>query len=368
LLQSGTQVVDRAQWGERRAELKMLFEEIEYGQMPPKPDRVALELDEQAIYGEPEVVRQEFTIRMRQGGRTATAQMRLTLPLGAPGKIPVVIRGRFDPPPPATTSATAATTRPSRFDNYAMFTSRGYALAELRLNQFAFDRRELPRSGAVYDLFGDDIDTGALMAWAWAMSRAIDALETLDTIDAGKFVVTGHSRDGKACLVAGAFDERIALTQPSHSGAGGAPPYRFLYETAGKPSEAIENIAGAVPHWFHPKFSQFIGKVDQLPIDQHELCTLVAPRALLMTEGLEDSWTNPRGSQLSYRAAREVYRFLGVPDRISIRYRPGGHIPNDEDLLNFADHIFFDKPLPPEFGRLPYEEDKGAFEWKAPWQ
>ena len=111
------------------------------------------------------------------------------------------------------------------------------------------------------------------MAWAWCVSRTIDAMETVDAIDATKVVVTGHSRYGKASLVAGAFDERIAVTVPSHSGCGGAAPYRFIY---GK-SEQLHNVVGFA-HWFRPDFSQFRDQVPRLPIDQHLLLVLVVPR------------------------------------------------------------------------------------------
>ena len=96
------------------------------------------------------------------------------------------------------------------------------------------------------------------------------------------------------------------------------------------------------------------------------LRALVAPRALLATEGTQDAWTNPQGSQLTHLAAKQVYEFLGTSDRLGIRYRPVGHIPSNEDLLNFADHVFFGKPLAAEFGKLPYLEDKNGFEWSVP--
>ncbi|MBT3270334.1 hypothetical protein HN371_24540 [Candidatus Poribacteria bacterium] len=194
------------------------------------------------------------------------------------------------------------------------------------------------------------------MAWAWGFHRIMDA------IDAAKVVVTGHSRYGKAALVAGAYDERIALTLPSHSGCGGTAPYRFIYGN----SEQLHNIVGFAPHWFRPDFNRFVDNVERLPFDQHELRALVASRALLSTEGTEDSWTNPRGSQLTHVAAKTVYDFLEAGDRISIRYRPVGHIPSSEDLMDFADHVFFGKPLSEEFGALPYPVEEDPVSWDVP--
>jgi hypothetical protein len=91
-----------------------------------------------------------------------------------------------------------------------------------------------------------------------------------------------------------------------------------------------------------------------------------SPRALLDTEGAQDAWTSPEGAQLTHLAAKKVYDFLKAGDRISIRYRSVGHIPSNDDLLDCADHVFFNKPLSEEFGKLPYPEEKNAFTWDVP--
>jgi hypothetical protein len=175
-------------------------------------------------------------------------------------------------------------------------------------------------------------------------------------------VVTGHSRYGKAALVAGAFDDRIAVTVPSHSGCGGAAPYRFIYAK----NEQLNDVARNFPHWFRPDFNQFVDKVQRLPVDQHLLLALVAPRPLMNTEGTQDIWINPQGAQLTHLAAKKVYEFLNAGDNISTRYRPVGHVPSNDDLMDFADHVFFKKSLPDEFGKLPYKEDKSGFTWDGP--
>ena len=86
----------------------------------------------------------------------------------------------------------------------------------------------------------------------------------------------------------------------------------------------------------------------------------------MRTEGTQDTWINPEGSQLTYLAAKKVYDFLKAGDNISIRYRPVGHIPSAEDLMDFADHVFSKKPLPAEFGKLAYKEEPKGFTWDAP--
>lgn len=360
----GSKVNTRGDWQRRREELKRLFQHYQYGTMPPKPESIAIEPGAIAL-DEPINARvRPITLTMKQGDRSLTVDIRLILPRQEKAKYPVMIRGTFGRRPgtqPATAPATLPAGMMSREENIRFITSRGYAIAEFPLAQIAVDNRDAPHDSGVYTLF-DDLDAGTLMAWAWGFSRVLDALEKIDVIDATKNIVTGHSRWGKATLLAGAFDERIVLTAPSHSGAGGTAPYRFLYETDGRPSEALHNIVGAFPYWFKADFNQFIGHVEQLPFDQHELRALVAPRPQLSTEGTLDSWVNPEGSQLTFEAALKVYAFLGATDDLAIRYREVGHIPSDEDVIDFADHLFFEKPLPDAFNVLPYPKHDAAYE------
>ena len=364
----GSTVGGKDGWEKRRAELKSLFETVEYGHLPPKPEAMDVARGEVKPDDAAQADRQDLEVTLKQGEKSLVLHVSLTLPRGAKGPFPVVVQGGFGRPAGARPANAPAKDVPAkkafvpRPDRHRIFTDRGYAVAEIPLNEVAADNKDRARSSGVYQLFGDDIDCGALMAWAWGVSRVIDAIEADPRIDAKKIVVTGHSRYGKMALIAGAFDERIALTVPSHSGAGGAAPYRFIF---GK-SEQLQNIAGAFPYWFRPDFHRFVGRVDRLPIDQHELKALVAPRALLSTEGTQDAWTNPEGSQLTYLAAKKVYAFLGVPDRISIRFRPVGHVPSNEDLLEFADHVFFGKPLADAFGKLEYPEPATGIDWDAP--
>jgi (4-O-methyl)-D-glucuronate---lignin esterase len=362
----GSRVKNADDWQRRRDELKDMFENYEYGHLPPKPQNMTVDRDPVEHNADLGVDTQTLTLTLHNGDRQMVMHVRLSLPTGATGRLPVVIQpyADFQPPPDATDEQKQRFAqfrdRMKQFQDAAvkLFTSRGYVFAEFNLNDVAPDNAD--QNTGVYTLY-DDLDCGVLMAWAWGFHRTIDALLQDPRIDPTKIAVTGHSRWGKAALVAGAFDERIALTVPSHSGCAGTAPYRYIYGN----SEAIQNITGFAPYWFRSDFTQFVGKVDRLPFDQHELRALVAPRAQLSNEGLDDKWTNPEGSQLTYLAARRVYEFLGVPDNISLRYRPGGHIPNNEDLLDFADHVFIGKPLPPEFGQLHYPQHADAFPWAS---
>lgn len=282
-------------------------------------------------------------------------KVRIALPLNAGKKVPVVVQGAFP-------SRSGKPDSSSETQHFSLYTKRGYAVAELDFQQVAPDSREGGNAGGVYELFGGRADCGTLMAWAWGMQRVVDAIETVPEIDSTKVIVTGHSRYGKAALIAGAFDERITLTVPSHSGCAGVAPFRFIYGQ----SEQLQNIVGFAPHWFRKGFDEFVGNVQRMPVDQHLLMALVAPRALLSTEGTLDAWTNPRGAQLTHKAAGKVYEFLGAGDRLSILYRPVGHIPSIDDLLAYADHVFYGKTLSEEFGRLPYSDEPEGFGWDTP--
>jgi|GEM_PF-2133312 len=153
---------------------------------------------------------------------------------------------------------------------------------------------------------------GALRAWAWGLSRGVDYLES----EGAPAVAFGHSRFGKAALVAGAFDERFDAVVPHQSGTGGMAPAR------NNDQETLGEITGAFPHWFCDLFPAFAGRVPKLPVDSHLLAALVAPRPLLDTAGLRDVRTNPPRALDALRAAAPVYDLLGGPSEVDLRF-PG---------------------------------------------
>ena len=336
----GSLVATPKDWTARRAEIQSLIQEFEYGHLPARPEVLEVLREAPAEDAAAGIVRQNLRVRMEHDGKRFELPVALVIPSKANGKVPVLVRGvtKFNAPPPAGQPLP---------DDVGMWIARGYAVAEFEFPAVAADRKEPPKAGGLYDLYGET-DCGVLMAWAWGFSRAIDGVVTVPGIDASKIAVTGHSRYGKAALLAGAFDERIALTAPSHSGAAGTAPYTIVYGD----SETLEKIVAYAPHWFTPKFSRFIGHVDKMTFDQNLVRALVAPRGQLSTEGLQDRWANPQGSQIAYLSAKKVYEFLGAPDKISIRFRPVAHITTDQDVLEFADYLFFNRPLSPEFGKL----------------
>ena len=195
-------------------------------------------------------------------------------------------------------------------------------------------------------------DAGTIAVWAWGIQRAVDYLVTDKALDAKRIAVVGHSRLGKTALLAAAFDERIALAIPLQAGCGGTAPSR------GKVGESVKRINDAFPHWFDGTFKEFNDKVDRLPFDQNCLVALVAPRPVLFSNAVKDTWANPVGQFEVLKAADPVYRFLKaggldarempppgklVDSTLGYYIRPGGHSMTKGDWKVFLD--FADKHL-----------------------
>jgi hypothetical protein len=202
-------------------------------------------------------------------------------------------------------------------------------------------------------------DWGLLQAWAWGVSRIVDYLQTDPSIDKTKLVVTGTSRTGKSALVAGAFDERIAMVAPVASSGGGTPAYRFsgsVPDRGGK--EGLTEMVRKYPNWFSSNLHQFWGQPDKLPFDEHWFIALCAPRPFIALEGLKDQNVNQYGVYKSYFAAKPIYDFLKVSDKEGIGFadRPHGMVQGDWDnLLAFGDKYLMGKSVEKTFDTFPPE-------------
>jgi cephalosporin-C deacetylase-like acetyl esterase len=184
------------------------------------------------------------------------------------------------------------------------------------------------------------------------LQRAVDFLEKEKAIDKKKIAVVGHSRLGKAAMLAGAFDERIALVIPLQAGCGGTSPAR------GKIGESVKRINTSFPHWFCDEFKKFNDEPERLPFDQHCLIAMCAPRPVLLSNATEDTWANPEGQFEMLKAADKVYRLLGAEgvasqempkvgqlmnSTLGYFIRPGKHSMTTLDwkaFLDFADKHF----------------------------
>jgi dienelactone hydrolase len=342
----GSRVRTKDEWGQQRKELLARVLHYEYGPLPPVPKNVAATERSTKKINDTGVTERELLVTMGPDNAVQT-QLFLTMPAGK-GPFPAVITGDLG----------WGRVKP---EIVAEITRRGYILAEFSRTDIAPDNAEEKGLYAAYP----DYQGGRLAAWAWGYHRIVDFLLTLDSVDKKHIAVTGHSRGGKTAQLAGATDERIALTVPNNSGCGGAGCYRLQADK----SENIAAITKKFPFWFAPQFTDFIGKVDRLPFDQHTVKALIAPRALLSTEALGDLWANPKGTQQSHAAAREVFKFLGATDHIGIAFRPGKHEQNLDDwkvLLDFADKQFFGKKVERRFDMSAFPDAEKGYSWKAP--
>ncbi|MCC6144142.1 MAG: hypothetical protein IT368_10075 [Candidatus Hydrogenedentes bacterium] len=339
-------LIEAWQWPERRKEMIDLVSYYEYGHMPPPAPVTAEGMLTQSIL-DGKAMQYTFNLLI---GENFRMQCGLITPQGS-GPFPTVIA--IDP-------AWHDHNRPTA----KLLTERGYAYAGFMYHEV--DNDDDNKLDNIYPHFPGN-DWGTLAAWAWAATRLTDYLVTDPRVDKEKLIITGHSRTGKAALWAGALDERIAIVAPHSSGTGGAGALRFC----NKGGESLAWITSKVAfhYWFHPRLAEFAGHEKRLPFDQHFVKALVAPRAFLSLEGRDDLWSNLLGTQQTHWAAQEVYHFLDADDRIAFWLRDGGHdmIPEDwKAMADFADHIFYEKPLPEGFDQYPYPDVAPAFSWRSP--
>lgn len=391
VMRNGTPVATAKAWRDhRRPELQALFQHYMYGYLPA-PRKFAATLlheDTKALAGKATL----REIRLDLAGADAPGiHVLLVVPNDRKGPVPCFVGMNFegnhalvdDPKVKLTASwmypgrKVDDASRGKAKDVWAIDQSiaRGYAVATFYSGDVDPDRKD-KRLG-LRPAVDPDEKAGTIAFWAWGIHRVVDHLMTRAEIDPKKVCVVGHSRLGKTALVAAAFDERIALAIPHQAGCGGTAPSR------GTVGESVTRINTNFPHWFNAAFKQFNDRPDHLPFDQHCLAALVAPRPLLFTNAVEDTWANPDGQFDMLKAAEPVYKLLKAgglestekPEvgklyagTLGYYIRPGKHSMTREDwkvFLDYADRHLKAKKSVLLIGQGPDGHPAGTHEYLA---
>ena len=324
----GRRVASRAEWfQERRPELQALFQHYMYGPIPPKPAQMEMKVAaEYADFLGGKATLKLVTLKTGPD-KAPQIDLMLVIPNARPGKVPVFLalnasgnhalmadaRVPLARTPLRDGSIATEAGRGAQAADWplAEIVRRGYALATFYTGDVDPDRKDVSSGLYAWLAKGDKArnrpaDRGTLSAWVWGVERCVDYLVTDPAVDAHRIAVLGHSRNGKAALLAAAMDERIALAFPHQAGYGGSAPSRS------HTGESIKLLNDHRPHWFNGEFKKFNDAPERLPFDQNGLVALCAPRPVLFSAAQEDQAANPAGQFEILKAADPVYGFLGV--------------------------------------------------------
>ena len=371
----GSKVTSKEEWIKRRAEIYSIFQNEVYGISPVWKGKItASELSSDNHALNDRAIRQEVKVNLKNGSKELNFTLLIYLPHSTK-PVPVFLGYNFggnhsvtdDPGISITSSWMANDPENGITENKATeagrgksasrwpvseIISRGYGLVTLYYGDIDPDFDDGFKNGVhgLYDMKPDSAAWGSISAWAWGLSRAMDYIVTDPAIDPGKVIVIGHSRLGKAALWAGASDERFAMVISNNSGCGGAALSKRIY------GETVGTINAAFPHWFCDNFNKYNDKEANLPVDQHELLALIAPRPVYVASAEDDKWADPKGEFLACVNASPVYVLLGykgfpatempavnkpVTGSIGYHIRTGGHdvkLYDWQRYLDFADY------------------------------
>ncbi len=374
ILKNGKKVTSaKIWWNKRRPEIVQDFDREIYGRVPKVTPAVKWEVTSatnETNGGVPILVK-KLTGHVDNSidpDIAVNIQLVLTTPANATGKVPVIMEFGFIGPFPGRGRGPAPAKAPPppppgpTWQQQVLAKGWGYAIlvpgsiqadngAGLTQGIIGLCNKGQPRK---LD------DWGALRAWAWGASRALDYFETDPNVDAKRIGIEGHSRYGKATAVAMAYDSRFAIAFVSSSGEGGVKIHRRNW------GELVENVAGTGEyHWMAGNFIKYAGPLNwkDLPVDAHELVALCAPRPVFISAGATqgDGWVDAKGMFLAAVGAGPVYKLLGKKDLgatefppiettlidgdIAFRQHSAGHTPgpNWPTFLTFASR-YFNKP------------------------
>lgn len=313
LTPQGRSIKNADEWtGGRRQEILGLFEEHVYGKTPPAFEKISFRIlneDKAAMGGKAHLKEVEISVSNRN--EMARIYLVLFTPNSQRQKVPVFL---------LINNRSARNTAPAR-DTLSGFwpaeevIESGYGIAAFQVADAAPDNKEHYKEG-ILRLFPGITDKPngmrAIGAWAWVASRALDYFETDPQTDASKVVVVGHSRGGKTSLWAAAQDPRFAMSISNNSGNTGAKLSRRNF------GESVETINRVFPHWFADNYKKYGGKESELPVDQHMLISLIAPRPVYVTNATEDLWADPTGTYLALKHAEPVFNLFSEKSKLPL--------------------------------------------------
>jgi hypothetical protein len=391
LLNNGKKITSgKAWWKKRRPEIVEDFDRDVYGRMPNNTPKVNWKVisTTRERNGEVPVITRRLAGHVDNSAYplvTVNIDLTVTTPANANGPVPLMMEFSWSPEvlaalakrfPQASVSGSEPTWQ-------QQVLAKGWGYAIYLPTSVQADKAEGLTEGVIGLVNQGQPrkldDWGALRAWAWGASRALDYFETDKSVDAKRVGVAGHSRYGKAALVAMAYDARFAIAYISSSGEGGAKLFRRNF------GEQIGNVAGTGEyHWMAGNFLKYAGPLTEndLAVDAHELIALCAPRPVFIGAGATngDGWADAKGMFLAAVGAAPVYKLLGKKDLgtsefppietalidgdIAFRQHSAGHTPapNWPTFLAFASR-YVNRQSPPaeskrgEIGRVSRERE-----------
>jgi hypothetical protein len=330
LLANGKVVRDAKTWTEqRRPEIVRLFEENQYGRAPGRPPSMSFDVfDPGTPAMDGKALRKQVTVYFSADKSGPKEDLVVYLPPYAHKPVPLLLCLNFSPNAGIFNDPTVKLGEVWGRDKTKIPATRGVGIGKINIDNL------LAKGFGVAGIYYGDIDPdflggvplgvrklylkrgqtepapdewGAIGAWAWGLSRAIDYLETDKSVDAKRIGIYGVSRLGKTVMWAGAHDTRVALVIASCSGEGGAALSRRDY------GETIAHLTEPTrfPYQFCANYAKYAKHVDELPVDAHMLVALIAPRPVLLQTGDTDFWSDPKGEFLAAVAAEPVFSLFG---------------------------------------------------------
>jgi hypothetical protein len=328
---NGTPVKTKKDWDKRRSEIYTIFEKEVFGVVPEWKGNVKSTIVSQKADALDGIAkRKEVRLDFINGNRRVSVMVLIYLPQNSKNA-PVFLSYNFDGN--HTTTLETDVLLPDSWvannkaldisDNRANekgrgaavsrwpikeIVSRGFGVATVYYGDVDPDFDDGFKNGIqqLFDSKRDSTSWGSIAAWSWGLSRVMDYIETDKDMNAKRVIMMGHSRLGKTSLWAGASDKRVAMVISNNSGCGGAALSRRKF------GETVGRINTAFPHWFCDNYKKYNMKEELMPVDQHELLALIAPRPVYVASAAEDLWADPKGEFLSCVFASPVYELLGM--------------------------------------------------------